>query len=112
MDRNDSRPGDAPGSGQEANWLWILAATITANRDKLLVLEDEAGDYLPVFKAREEGAAFMSRLDPEGRLDYQAQAMHLLDLRVLANVKSYRLLTLDGQGRVLARWSPNPDGLA
>jgi hypothetical protein len=108
MTRKNNRPkgAAAPGAGEAADWLWVLAAAITKNRDKLLILEDEAGDYLPVFRAKEEGAAFLGHLDPEGGLGYQVQAMHLLDMRALAAEMSYRVLTLDGQGQVLDRWSP------
>jgi hypothetical protein len=109
MSRKNSQPGPAPCDGGEAAWLWVLAAPITVNRDKLLVLEDEAGDYLPVFKAKEDGRAFLKRLNPEGDKNWQAQAMHLVDLKALAAEKLYRLLILSGEGQVLERYGPSPE---
>ncbi|MDR0549980.1 MAG: hypothetical protein LBI10_11315 [Deltaproteobacteria bacterium] len=89
-----------------ATWLWVLAAAITVNRDKLLILEDETGEYVPVFLAKEAGEAFLGRLDPLWRQEYQAQAMHIYDIKALASTESYRLLTLDGEGRILDGFSP------
>ncbi|MDR1578671.1 MAG: hypothetical protein LBT86_10690 [Deltaproteobacteria bacterium] len=94
--------------GQEAVWLWVLTAAITDRRDKLLILEDEFGDYVPVFQAKEEGRGFIDRLDPGGKMDYHPQAMHLFDLRALATAKTYRVMVLDGQGQVLGQWRPEP----
>ncbi|MDR1085395.1 MAG: hypothetical protein LBP22_11215 [Deltaproteobacteria bacterium] len=87
-------------------WLWVLTEAITIHRDRLLILEDEEGDYVPIFKTREAGQNFMNCLDPEGKTDYQGQAMHLYDLRALAVKNSYRLLTLDSQGRIVESWAP------
>ncbi|MDR1872896.1 MAG: hypothetical protein LBS60_13425 [Deltaproteobacteria bacterium] len=89
----------------DQTWLWVLTAAITVNRDKLLILEDEAGDYVPVFNNKAAGQAFLAKLDPEGQLEYQAQAMHQIDLKALAKSESYRVVILDGQGQILERWA-------
>jgi hypothetical protein len=96
-------------------WLFVLTYPVTVNRDNMLVLEGEGGDYIPIFKDREGAETFLERLGGKDQY-YQVQAMHLFDARQFAKEKSYDLVTLTADGRVLERWEHTsplelPEGL-
>jgi hypothetical protein len=84
-------------------WLWVLTRPITINRDTMLVLDSGEGEFIPTFNDRTEAETFLDRLGGQ-ELEYQVQAMHLLDARKFAMEKSLDLLTLSGEGKVLERW--------
>jgi hypothetical protein len=84
-------------------WLWVLTFPVTVNRDNMLILESEGNEYIPIFNERTEAETFLERLGGE-ELDYQIQAMHLLDARRFAQEKAIDLVFLSGIGQVLERW--------
>ncbi|MDR1607061.1 MAG: hypothetical protein LBT38_01435 [Deltaproteobacteria bacterium] len=104
---NEAGPTQTP-KDEAGLWLWVLTAPITDRRDKLLILEDEGSDLLPVFQAKNQGQTFINRFDPGGQMGFRPQAMHFLDITSLAQEKAYQIVTLDGQGRILERWEPTP----
>ncbi|MDR1394581.1 MAG: hypothetical protein LBK52_00210 [Deltaproteobacteria bacterium] len=88
--------------GTDQNWLWIMAAPITVHREKLLILSDGNGDYIPVFLDRIQARSFMDCLDPNQATGYEDQAMHQADIESLAREMAYRMVLLDGRGHILA----------
>jgi hypothetical protein len=84
-------------------WLFVLTYPVTINRDNMLILEGDGGDYIPVFTERDGAEAFLERLGGKEQY-YQVQAMHLFDARKFAKEKSLDLVTLSGDGQVLDRW--------
>ncbi|MDR1488054.1 MAG: hypothetical protein LBT62_08715 [Deltaproteobacteria bacterium] len=101
-DSSDDRREDP----QARRWLWVLTVPLTVNRDSMLVLEDESGDYVPVFEDRENAESFRALFAEKAADDYNCQAMHLFDLQKFACEKGFLLTTLDGQGQILERWRP------
>ncbi|MDR3135583.1 MAG: hypothetical protein LBU69_05765 [Deltaproteobacteria bacterium] len=99
---------------QARAWLWVLTYPVTVNRDNMLILEGDGGDFIPVFTERPEAETFLGRLGGEETY-FQVQAMHLFDARKFAKEKSLDLVTLTGLGQVLDRWDfklPLEDGPA
>ncbi|MDR0622076.1 MAG: hypothetical protein LBJ61_09400 [Deltaproteobacteria bacterium] len=88
---------------QARSWLWVLTYPVTVNRDNMLILEGDGGDYIPIFKERAEAENFLEKVGGK-ELYYQVQAMHLFDARKFAREKSLDLVTLTGIGQVLERW--------
>jgi hypothetical protein len=83
-----------------------LTYPVTINRDNMLILESEQGEYIPVFGDRPEAEAFSERLGGQDT-EYVAQAMHLFDARKFAREKSLDLVTLNALGQLLDRWDHN-----
>jgi hypothetical protein len=98
----------SPDEDPEAReWLYVLTSPVTVHRDKMLVLESDGEEFMPAFADRASAEAFLERLgDPAS--GHSVQAMHLIDLRKLAQEKSLPVLTLDGNGGVLSGFRPSP----
>jgi hypothetical protein len=88
---------------QARSWLFVLTYPVTVNRDNMLVLESDLGEYIPIFNERSEAEDFLDRVGGK-ELYYQVQAMHLFDARKFAREKSLDLVTLTGKGQILGRW--------
>jgi hypothetical protein len=103
-------PNDAPSNEQEhpqaRQWLWVLTAPLTIHRDSILVLEDDSGEYVPIFADKQEADHFLKLLDEKASKRYVVQAMHLFDLQKFAREKGFSLTTLTSAGQVIKRWSP------
>jgi hypothetical protein len=91
---------------QARAWLWVLTYPVTVNRDNMVILEGEDGDYIPIFKEKAEAEVFWEKIGGQ-ELYYQVQALHLFDARKFAKEKALDLVTLTGQGQILERWNHN-----
>ncbi|MDR2456831.1 MAG: hypothetical protein LBE49_09605 [Deltaproteobacteria bacterium] len=93
-------------------WLYVLTKPVTAHRDQMMVLESGGQDFMPAFWNQEDAESFLARLGSEEAAEFAVQAMHLLDLRKLAEDKAMGFVILDGEGGVLSGWSPGSSGAA
>lgn len=90
---------------QARNWLWVLTYPVTVNRDNMVIMEDADGDFIPVFAGRDQAGDFKQKLDGPDVQYFKVQAMHVFDARKFAKEKTMDLVTLNGEGQILDRWS-------
>jgi hypothetical protein len=93
-------------------WLYVLTRPVTAHRDQMMVLESGGQDFMPAFWNREDADLFLGRLDAQEAGEFLIQAMHLLDLRKLAEEKAMGFVILDGEGTIVSGWSSGSSGPA
>ncbi len=107
-DRTD-KPGTViPHHMAELEWVWVLSAPMSQNRDSIFVIdmeETENGErrrVVPIFEAREAAAKLKPRLCGAPKPEYNAQAMRFSDVGAFAARNDLEIMMLDESGTILA----------
>jgi len=107
-DNADGKGTIIPKEMTELEWVWVLSAAITRQRDSLFVLEMGEHDGLgrrriiPIFENRDDAAKLKLQLCQHKSRDYTEQAMRLDDVGTFAAKNQLEIMLLDENGTILA----------
>lgn len=90
-----------------ADWLWVIIEN-PGRSEQLLGqhLDNEGIDFIPAFRQKDHAQLSMGQLERKPNTKYEAQAIHVDDLKTFAGESKYLVFILDEEGKILGKIHP------
>ena len=91
------------------DWIWVLVEKGESKDVRFFAMEDDGGQYLPVFRSQEDGWAVKPGLLRNVPGEFELQAMQMVNITEAAEKSGVEIWVLNDEGRIVEKLSRKMD---